>query len=300
MKVAIIVMISNENLYLRNWVEYNKNLGFDNIIVVDNAPDVGGDYPQYVVGDYISDGFVIYENRRQVTPNVLCMQEITFTEMYDKYHEQFDYIGYFDVDEFLTFTPESGFKNVKEYLTSKYVMNAEQIKINWKVYNDNDLVHYDSRPVYERFINPTEPIDAPDEPSGDYPINGSSKLIINCNLTSIADFICTKSPHICTTEHIGMDDFICVNNSGRLVDFRYGVIPIDHSIAYLRHYRTLTIEEFLYRRFTRGNNDVRGVYHNKLKLIKMFASENEITEEKKEIIESFFRNAGKKYGKMKK
>ena len=61
MKVGLIVIASNENLYLRDFVEYYKTIGVDQIILGDNSPE-NGDYPQLVIGDYIKSGFVKYIN----------------------------------------------------------------------------------------------------------------------------------------------------------------------------------------------------------------------------------------------
>ena len=62
-KLAICAIEKLENLYLREWVEYYYKMGVDNIILYDNN-DLDGEYPQWVIGDYISNGFVKYEDVR--------------------------------------------------------------------------------------------------------------------------------------------------------------------------------------------------------------------------------------------
>ena len=44
MKVGVCVIIKNENLYIRDWVEYYKKIGFDTVILFDNN-DLEGEYP---------------------------------------------------------------------------------------------------------------------------------------------------------------------------------------------------------------------------------------------------------------
>ena len=61
MKVAICIEIKNENRYIREWLEYHKKLGFDNIILYDNNDSNGEDVFD-VIGEDIRSGFVIYEN----------------------------------------------------------------------------------------------------------------------------------------------------------------------------------------------------------------------------------------------
>ncbi len=61
MSTLICCIEKQENLYLRDFVEYYKKVGVDNIVMYDNN-DVNGEYPQQVIGDYIANGFVIYKD----------------------------------------------------------------------------------------------------------------------------------------------------------------------------------------------------------------------------------------------
>lgn len=63
-KFAICAIASNENLYLRDWVKYHVDLGVCKIILFDNSP-IYGDYPQQVIGDYVSENIVDIINIRK-------------------------------------------------------------------------------------------------------------------------------------------------------------------------------------------------------------------------------------------
>ena len=57
MKVLLCAQIKLENSYLREWIEYHKNLGFSHIIISDNN-DMGQEDPISVINDYVDDGYV--------------------------------------------------------------------------------------------------------------------------------------------------------------------------------------------------------------------------------------------------
>ena len=63
---------------------------------------------------------------------------------------------------------------------------------------------------------------------------------------------------------------------------------IEYSTSYIKHYRTLTIEEFLYRRFGRRGYADNASHHNKEKIMACFWEQNEWTEEKQKIVDDFF------------
>lgn len=61
MKVLLCCCVKCENRYIREWVLHYRQLGFDNIVIYDNN-DIGGERLEDVIGDQISDGFVILKN----------------------------------------------------------------------------------------------------------------------------------------------------------------------------------------------------------------------------------------------
>ena len=63
-------------------------------------------------------------------------------------------IGYhfFDFDEFLEVRPKAN--SIQEFLGNPRYNKCENIKINFLLYNDNNLLYYDNRSVKERFPIP--------------------------------------------------------------------------------------------------------------------------------------------------
>lgn len=144
-KIANCVPIKNENKYLREFVEFYKNIGYNNIILYDNN-DINGEYPQEVINDYIDNGFVIYNN---VRGEKKCQLRVN-SECLEKYNNHFEWISFFDCDEFLV-----GVDNVREILGITPT-NSQQIYINWEIYGNNGLniVENNNYNVIERFYHP--------------------------------------------------------------------------------------------------------------------------------------------------
>ena len=99
MKTLLYAIGRMENDYIREWVEYNKNIGFDKICLFDNNFDGEQDF-HGVIGDYIDSGYVILKNYR----NKICCQLEAYTECYAEYGNDYDWLAFFDCDEFLTFS----------------------------------------------------------------------------------------------------------------------------------------------------------------------------------------------------
>ena len=78
----------------------------------------------------------------------LINQSIVFSECYNNNNnKKFDWFLMVDMDEFLYIVDET----LKEYLTNRRFNKCDFIKFNWVFTTDNDLLNYDSRPLFERF-----------------------------------------------------------------------------------------------------------------------------------------------------
>ena len=68
-----------------------------------------------VINDYILNGFVILHNKRNQTID----QGGTYTEAYKQYSNKYDYIAFFDIDEFLHIDEPFNIKDILLELDSK-------------------------------------------------------------------------------------------------------------------------------------------------------------------------------------
>lgn len=265
MKTLLCSIGRMENKYIREWVEYNKNLGFTNIVLYDNNYDGEEDFTD-VIGDYIESGYVILKNYR----NKKVCQLQAYNECYSEYNKKYDWIAFFDCDEFLTFTKKN---TIEEYLSQMYFNRYDMIHINWRCYGDSDLVRNDGRPLLERF---TEPIPDDKPVAYRFPENNHIKSIIRGGLKNVTYKV---NPH--TPQTVNK----CCNNRGISCNGASAFEKFNFSEAYLRHFSTKTIEEYcdkLKRGFPDGlwNLDKMGEHL----LETRFFRYNKVTQEKLDVI----------------
>lgn len=267
MKTLICVIEKQENLYLRDFIKYYKELGADNILLYDNN-DIDGEYPQQVIGDYISDGFVIYEDAR----GKHRFQLEAYSECYEKYKNEYDWIGFFDVDEFLELRQHS---TINEFLSSPQFEKSDGIMLYWLIFGDNGLIHYDSRPVYERFVQYNEPSETAN----------TFKLFLRGRGDAFINFFDANMFSWTVSTNNG---FVVTDTEGCVIPPGKEYQAFNYNVAFIKHYNTLTIEEFLYRRFGRRSYADRNSNFDKETVMNIFYSINDITEEKEKIINDFF------------
>ena len=271
MKVALCVCGRLENRYALEFVEYYKQLGFDHIYIGDNNHD-GEEYFEDVLQTYIDINFVTICNYR----NQECVQLYAFTDLYYKISKYYDWVAFFDFDEYLTLVKNT---NIKEYLSKECFKNANQILINWKTYTDNNLIYDDGRPCLERF---TTPMDI--NKSVEYkniPENMHVKCIIKGNINDIV----MRDPH-----HVNgsiINKTTC-NNKGQLVP-EYYCGPwqkINYELAYIKHFTTKTIDEWFTTKYKKGVGDRDIETFLKTYPIERFFKYNDITQEKIEYLKN--------------
>lgn len=265
--VLLCCIAKMENLYLRDFVEYYKNLGVENIVLYDNN-DVNGEYPQQVIGDYISNGFVIYKNAR----GLHRYQLKAYTECYKEYRESYDWLAFFDIDEFVELTNN---KTIGEFLSKPEFEKATSVLLYWRQYGDNGLLHYDKRPVYERFIHAEQPGTE----------KNNFKVILRGGDNVDVEFIDANSIRFFTRV-----PWVCKNSAGATVQLAHEYTSFSYENAYLKHYATLTIDEFLARRFGRRSYADENSNFTKDVVMSIFYSLCKATEEKEKIINEFFNN----------
>jgi hypothetical protein len=242
MKVASCSIVRLENSYIREFVEHQKNIGFDKVFIYDhNLPD--GERLDEVIYDYIQSGFVAVIDFREGHKMGPAVME-AFQHCWDNYHEDFDWILFCDNDEFLTFTQD---KNVKEYLNRDNISTANIIKINWLCYDDNDLLYYENKPLNERFTRLC--CYDTDNPYG-FIENLHIKSFINCKTKNV-DWIngCAHSPKIFNRNKFLLYDKI-INGVGEICKAEdqsklSKIFNPNFDLVYLKHFRMKTIEEYV-------------------------------------------------------
>lgn len=237
--IALCCIAKMENDYIRFFVEYYQRLHFDKIIIYDNN-DSDGEIFEDVINDYIQSGFVeIIDFRGRKVGQLSAYQDC-----YDRFNKQYDWIAFFDCDEFLTFT--DGVDDIHGFLSKKKFLPYQLMHINWKVYGDNDLLDNDGGSVVDRFKEPITPYDFKAQYL-DIPVNDHIKSIVRGGLSYVR---WNETPHTLA----GLD-YHCCNPLGESVRANSPFQDYDFSVAYIRHYTTKTIGEWVKNKMKRGIPD---------------------------------------------
>lgn len=253
MKTALVAIGRRENQYAREWVGHHFTLGFDHIYIYDNNHD-GEERFETVLGDFVAENritIIDYRNREKA-------QRSAYNDAYQRLSAEYDWIAFFDFDEFLCLP--SDLSAFLESIPACY----HAVMIPWLMMTDSGMVYNDGRPCLERFKESTG--------NG----SGQGKCIVR---TRIPGLRFTKSVHVPYEPALR-----CCTPKGELTVQRRHQ-PQDTSVAYLKHFSTKTIEEWLTNKMQKGAAGItydtfREKYQN------YFFTINERTPEK----EAFIRN----------
>lgn len=268
MNVYLCCIARKENKYIRDFVSYYKGIGFSRIILCDNNYD--GEEEFYdILSDFILEGFVVVENYR----NQKLVQIKAYCDVYDKYAGQYDWMAFFDCDEFLTLPQHS---SVCDYLSQEKFNKFSAIHVNWLTYGDDGKLYGENKPVYERFLHPVN--DNCKEVNG-IPYNYLVKTILRSGVWFGYDnFPNPHSPH-------KIDGKVC-NEHGVEIENSYVNENYDYSEAYLRHYTTKSAEEYVSTKLV-GRPDI---HRDLITLCNIFFSVNDYTKEKREMFMNALKN----------
>lgn len=265
-KVAIVGMCKYENHYLREWVEYHKSIGIDKIFLFDNN-DIDGEHPENVIKEYVTSNYVTVIDKRGMKsePNY-NLQSYICREGYELASKDYDWIAIIDIDEYITL---ANIKNIKEFLTNSRFDDYECVRLNWKLYNDSDLLkvennNYNLRNRFTKWKS--------------HPLG---KSIYRANLSGILK------------EHSlnghGSKNVNSCDENGNPLKYHDRISIVnenpEYKIAWINHYKTKTIEEFVSIRMFR-----KDMHKNlQLKTLDNFFSYCKRTKEKEELGESLLK-----------
>ena len=233
MKTALCCIGRLENQYAKEFVEHYKKLGFDKIFIYDNNQE-GEEHFEDVLQDYVDNGFVEIIDYRDLNR----VQFIAYNQCYEKYKNEYDWIAFFDFDEFLILEKDN---DIKSYL-SRFDEGKQCVLINWMIMDDNDLIHNDGRNLLERFTRPMN-----ENYPGIHPFkeNDHVKSIVRGGLDNI---------NFCETPHSPKNDIVFCDSVGNICEYCYHK-KRTFSGAYLKHFTTKTIEEWCNNKFMKGTAD---------------------------------------------
>jgi hypothetical protein len=131
MKIALVCIAKNEDNYIKEWVGYHKKLGFDDIFIYQNnwrlIDDIDGTHKIEFDGE--------------------IMQVSAYNHFISQNINKFDWVAFFDIDEFLVLKKHA---NVKDFILD--YSDLPSIGINWVLFGNNGIHKIDNEySVIKRF-----------------------------------------------------------------------------------------------------------------------------------------------------
>ena len=228
--VAICAYGRQENRYAREWVEHYLKLGVKKIFIYDNHFKDEEKFID-VLEDYVKQGFVEIIDIHD-RANMQCR---VYEECYRRHQNEYAWIGFLDFDEFVRY---KGTQKLPDKL-AKYT-EGDVLLINWRIMTDNGLVHYDDRPLKERF---TEPMPVDRKVKYDFPEDDHIKSFVRGGLGEVKFKLNPHNP--------SDPPLYCINPKGERVK-QSAFCKCDHSVMRIDHYWTKTAEEWVKVKLSRG------------------------------------------------
>jgi hypothetical protein len=244
-------------------VEYYRNLGIKKIFLYDNNELKGENFKE-VLSDHIYEDFIEIKNYR----GILSPQKKAYTDCYINNNNKFDWIAFYDIDEFLYL---ENYSNINDFLSLPKFKKCSSILINWKYYGDNNNIYYEAKPLKNRF---TQPFTFLKNKKYDKYFYAAAKSIIRSGL----NLTWAHFPHF-------LNDSKMCNALGHFVE--KPLSPPDHSVAYIKHYATKSTEEYA-EHLRRGggcskNQNSKGFMMSRIR--SYYFLFNRVTKKKIEILE---------------
>lgn len=267
-KIGLCAIAKCENNYIREWVEYYKNLHFDKIFLFDNN-DLDGEHFEEVIKDYIDSGFVEVINvRGKANQQIECYDKLYHSEKLSR----FDWIAYFDIDEFLHIDTN----NIHSYLSNKKFDNFDGIAFNWKYYDDNNLLSVENNNYsVNRFTHEHQ------EKDWQWAQYRFTKRILRTNLDLTINSSHGPLNKAQMKEYNYQKDnkITLCNSEGQKINNTIAISNWTHKTAYLAHYRFKTISEYIELKMKRGYPTLYKNSGKDLNLLDFFKLNN-LTQEK--------------------
>lgn len=276
-KVAICAIAKNEDLYLDEWVEHYLKLGASHIYIIDNNDNETEKLKELKANKNITIIPLYGEQKLKE----IGYQVGAYQYVYNTYGSSYDWIGFFDIDEFVDIDNAT----IPEFLSNPIYKDTHIIHLHWRYYGDNGLTNYENKPIQERFKNPA-PID----------VKYANK---NRNENEyVKSFVRTRYSEMQMDVHSPrFFGAVCRNSNGFFSLPTKTLEPIILDNARIKHYGTKTIEEYILRRMPNSDKSIspNGACPERKTItaidrLNWFFNVNQVTEQKLRIIHDMLPN----------
>lgn len=140
-KIAICAVAKCENNYINDWVKWHIDRGVDDIYLWDNNDADYEPVESRIDKDYLDKVHITK------IPGAKEFQIPVYNKFYNDYRNEYDWIGFLDIDEYVV--PKQ-WANIKAFLNDEKFKDYNVIKLNWHMFGDDDLPYRDtSIPVWQ-------------------------------------------------------------------------------------------------------------------------------------------------------
>ena len=222
-KVALCARAKKENRYIKYYIEHYKKIGYNHLFFGDNN-EIDGESLLDVkeIQDGIKEGFITVINRRGIKDK----DQEWYYICYNNLSLEYDWISFFDFDEYLMLKPNGTM--IQEFLEHPRFNCCEHVKINWRVYTDNDQLDFEDKNPMERFPIETKYTNE----------NRHIKSIIRGGL-NYSNMTKNYSPH-----SVFSNLKACTSSGKTVIGKLYYNYPPDIENAVINHYVTKSVREF--------------------------------------------------------
>jgi len=264
-KVCLCSIGKNENLYVKEFINHYKELGYNHIFIYDNN-DINGERFSDVLMPEIKTGFVSVINYIGFRDKYNSSQISAYYDCYKKNNRNYNWLSFYDFDEYL----ELNFKNltIQEFLNDKRYKKCINVKINWVRYSSyKEALYYEDKPLQERFNKPL--------------LDHISNIHIKSTVRGKMKKNYWKDS---INPHTSFVNYKSCSSSGKTVESQTPfVVPPDYEYAFIKHFYTKSFEEFC-QKLKRGWPDIT----DNIVLINKLINENKNNKEKLNIIKRIF------------
>ena len=261
LKICLCAIGKKENLYVNEFVEHYKKLGYDKIIIYDNN-DKNDENLKDVLYKELSENFVSIIDFQGYRGKKESPQIDAYYDCYKNNYDKYDWFSFFDIDEFMEIKNN---KSIKEFLSDKKFSKCFNIIVNWIIYTDNNLVYYDDRKIQERFTEPS--------------LNNSNNKHVKSTIRGKRR---SNYWRRATNSHRPKINIpTCNQNGERISHYKPCINKTNYDCSYIKHYNTKTIEEFI-KKIKRGKSIGKSELGNNYwnESLHYFFKINNMTEEK--------------------
>ena len=267
LKVAMCAIAKKENRYIKYFIKHYKDLEYNHFYLYDNNLSGRESLEDVeIVKDGVKEGYITIIDYKNI-PNHPQME--AYYSCYENYNKEYDWISFYDIDEFLILK-EKRIK-IQHFVNHPRFNNCDNIKVSWKVYNDNEQLEYEDRPLIERFPTETEYL--------------YEERHIKSTVRGGLDYHNLRKSY---NPHNIWTNLKSCTSSGKPTDNGCFVYPPDFETSYLNHYNTKTIREY-YEKTNKNNVEPEKIpEEEKQKYFKFFFTLNKKTKEKVDIFNQLY------------